>query len=376
MADKRDYYDVLGVPKEAKADEIKSAYRKLAKKYHPDANPNNPEAEAKFKEASEAYAVLSDDEKRSAYNQFGHSAFDGASGGAGAGFSNFSFDMGDIFETFFGGGGDIFGGGRSRRQGPRKGQSLTYNMKITFEESYFGGTKEITLPMIENCPTCGGTGAKPGTVAEACKKCGGTGRETVQQQTMFGYMASERACSACRGEGKIIKTPCLICAGKGKVRKSKTLEITIYRGIDNGQKIILSGKGEPGEHGGPNGDLIIVFYVSPHEYFKRKEHNLHLDVPITFAQAALGGEITVPTMTGTEKYTVKSGTQTGTVAYIRGKGMPNVKNSKSMGDLIITLNIEVPTKLTDKQKQKLKEFAEEMSQTETKEPKKSWFKKN
>lgn len=373
MADKRDYYEVLGVSKDSGADEIKSAYRKLAKKYHPDANPNNPEAEAKFKEASEAYAVLSDDEKRATYNQFGHSAFDGTGGAGGFNGAGFDFDMGDIFESFFGG--DIFGGGSRRRQGPRKGANVSYNMQITFEESYFGGTKELTLPMVENCPTCAGSGAAQGTVAENCKNCGGTGRERVQQQTMFGYMSTERVCSTCRGEGKIIKTPCLVCAGKGKVKKNKTLQITIYKGIDNGQKIVLSGKGEPGERGGPNGDLIIVFYVKPHEYFIRKGLDLYLDVPISFVQAALGDEISVPTMEGAEKYNIKPGTQPGTVAYIRGKGMPNVKNNKNFGDIVITLNVSVPTKMTDKQKQKLREFADEMG-SDIKEQKKGWFSKN
>ncbi|MDR1689054.1 MAG: molecular chaperone DnaJ [Clostridiales bacterium] len=376
MADKRDYYEVLGVSKEAGTDEIKSAYRKLAKKYHPDANPNNPEAEAKFKEASEAYSVLSDDQKRATYNQFGHSAFDGTGGANGfGGFSGgFDFDMSDILGSFFGGGGDIFGG-RGRRNGPRRGADVSYNMQITFEESYFGGTKDVTLKMVENCPTCAGTGAAPGTTAESCKKCNGTGRERVQQQTMFGYMSTERECSACRGTGKIIKTPCETCAGKGRVRKEKTFQITIYKGIDNGQKIVLSGKGEPGERGGPNGDLIIVFYVKPHEYFVRNGLDLHIDYPISFTQAALGDEISVPTMEGTHTYTVKPGTQTGTVAHIRGKGMPNVKNNKAVGDLIITLGVTVPTKLTEKQKQKLKEFAEEMG-SDVKEQKKSWFGRN
>jgi len=374
---KRDYYEILGVSKEAGTDEIKSAYRKLAKKYHPDANPNNPQAETKFKEVSEAYAVLSDNEKRSAYNQFGHSAFDGTGGGGGGFSSGFSFDAGDIFEAFFGGGSDIFGGGRGRRQGPRKGQSVSYNMQITFEESYFGGTKEITLPLIINCPTCGGSGAVPGTVAESCKKCGGTGQERVQQQTMFGYMQVDRPCSSCRGEGKIIKSPCLVCAGKGKVRKQETLKITIDRGTDNGRKIALAGKGDPGERGGPNGDLIIVFFVKPHEFFTRKGLDLYLDIPISFTQAALGGEITVPTMEKEkpEKISIHAGTQPGAKAYLKGKGMPNTNNNRIVGDIIYTLHITVPTKLTEKQKQKLKDFADEMGE-ETKDQKKGWFKKS
>lgn len=366
MADKRDYYEILGLSKGATTDELKKAYRQLAKKYHPDANPNNPDAEEKFKEVSEAYAVLSDDEKRTAYDQYGHAAFE--QGGAGGGFD---FDMNDIFESFFGG--DIFGSsfGR-RRQGPRKGQNVQYNMQITFDEAYFGGTRAISLKMVEECPTCKGTGAKPGTVSESCRKCGGSGVERVQQQTIIGYMTTERPCSLCRGEGKIIKNPCETCDGRGRVRKNKTLQISIPRGIDNGQKVVLSGKGEPGEKGGPYGDLILNFYVKPHNVFRRDGLNLYIDIPITFSQAALGDEIEVQTMEGNEKLVIKPGTQPGTVSTLKGKGMPNVRNERVTGELYVKLNVTVPTKMNDKQKEKLREFAKEMNE-EVKEHKKGLF---
>jgi len=369
MADKRDYYEVLGVQKNAGDDEIKKAYRNLAKKYHPDANPS-PDAETKFKEASEAYEILSDEKKRAAYDQYGHSAF---SGGGGSGFSGagFEFDMGDIFESFFGG--DIFGGGR-RRQGPRRGADVTAQMNITFDEAFFGAVKEISLQMQENCEICGGTGAKPGTVPESCRHCNGSGRERVQQQSVFGYVTSERTCAVCRGEGKIVRDPCQPCMGRGKQRKTKTLQVNIPKGIDSGQSIRLSGKGEPGEKGGPHGDLLIGVQVRPHKIFKREGSNIYLNVPITFVQAALGDEISIPTMEQDEKYTIKPGTQPGAVAVIRGKGFANVKNNRVTGDLVVTLNVAVPTKLNERQKNKLREFADEMDE-EFKDQKKTLFEK-
>ncbi len=375
MAEKRDYYEVLGVPKTASDDEIKKAYRKMAKQYHPDANPGDTAAEDKFKEVNEAYAVLSDPQKKAAYNQYGHSAFD-QSGGGGGGFYG-GFDMGDIFESFFGesGFGEMFGGGGGRRRnGPRRGADMQTNIQITFDEAYFGTTRDITLTSSDSCPTCKGTGAKPGTNADNCKKCGGSGQERVQQQTMFGTMTTVRTCSACHGEGKIIKDPCTTCRGEGKVRTSKTITVTVPKGIDNGQSIRIGGKGESGEKGGPPGDLLITVYVQPHKVFVRKGNDLHLEVPITFVQATLGDEISIPTMEGEEKYTIKPGTQPGTVVSIRGKGVPNVKNNRVVGDLIVTLDVTVPTTLTDKQKQALRTFADEMGE-DYKDHKKGFFDK-
>ncbi len=367
---KKDFYDVLGVSNDATDSDIKKAYRKLAKKYHPDANPGNAEAEAKFKEASEAYEVLSDSSKRGQYDRFGHSAFENG-GGGGASYGGFS-DMGDIFESFFGG--DVFGGGRSRRNGPRRGSDVQVNVQITFEEAMFGTKKDITISVSENCSDCNGTGAKKGTVASSCGNCNGTGQERVSVQTLFGSTTTIRTCSVCGGSGKIIKTPCVTCKGKGKVRKKKTLEVTIPKGIDNGQSIRINGKGEDGEKGGPSGDLLVTIYVKDHDHFERQGTNLYLEVPITFVQAALGDVITVPTIYGNEEYKVKAGTQTGTKIVLRGKGAPSVRNSKVIGDLIVTLNVTVPTTLTDKQKKLLKDFADEMGE-EYKDHKKGFFDK-
>ncbi len=366
MAEKRDYYETLGVSKGASEDEIKKAYRKQAKKYHPDANPDNQEAEAKFKEVSEAYSVLSDPQKKAAYDQYGHAAFQ-QGGGGGGGFYG-GFEMGDIFESIFGDSGfsDIFGGGGGRRrQGPRRGSDVHTSLNINFEEAFFGTSKEITLPMNETCGTCNGTGAKPGTLAESCKHCGGSGQERILQQTMFGTMTSVRTCAVCRGEGKIIKEPCTTCRGEGRVRRNKALEVNIPKGIDNGQSIRLSGKGEAGEKGGPYGDLLISINVLPHKVFVRKGSNIYLDMPITFVQAALGDEITIPTLEEQVKYTIKPGTQPGAQHVIKGKGFANVKNPKILGDLVVTLNVMVPTTLNEKQKQHLKAFAESMGEEYT-----------
>jgi molecular chaperone DnaJ len=376
MAEKRDYYETLGVQKNASDDELKKAYRKMAKQYHPDANPGDKQAEERFKEINEAYAILSDPQKKAAYDQYGHAAFDqNAGAGQGGGFYGGSFDMGDIFESFFGdaGFGDIFTGSTRRRNGPRRGADLKTNIQIKFEEAVFGTTKEIKLQTNEICESCRGTGAKAGTVPENCRHCGGTGQERVQQQTMFGAMTAVRTCSVCHGEGKIIREHCPACHGQGKVRINKTLQVTIPKGIDNGQSVRLGGKGEPGEKGGQAGDLLITVYVQSHKLFTRQGTNLYLDVPISFVQAALGDEITIPTLDGEEKYTVKAGTQPNTVVNIRGKGVPNVKNQRMIGDLVVKLIVHVPAQLNDRQKQKLREFAEEMGEDGTN--KKSWFEK-
>lgn len=376
MADKKDFYEILGVQKGASDDELKKAFRALAKKYHPDANPGNKEAEQTFKDVSEAYQFLSDPQKRAAYDQYGHSAFDQMGGGGGYGSYGQAYDMGDIFEQFFGGGGggfsDIFGGGR--RSGPRKGRDVQYNISIKFEEAIFGLTKDITLSMDETCETCNGSGAKPGTNPETCRKCGGSGQERVQQQTIFGVSVVTRTCSVCGGEGKIVKDPCPKCSGKGKTKKSKTIELNIPKGIDDGQSIRISGKGEAGDKGGPYGDLLINVRVQPHKIFTRDGMNLYIDVPISYVQAALGDEISIPLIDGEEKQTIKSGTQTGTRVTLRGKGVPNVRNQKQVGDLIATLNVVVPTSLNEKQKDILREFAK-VSGDELKEHKKGWFKK-
>lgn len=360
MASKRDYYEILGVQKGASEAEIKKAYRGLVKKYHPDVNPGNKEAEAKFKEVNEAYEVLGDQQKRSAYDNYGHAAFENGGAGAG-GFGGFSggVDMGDIFESIFGDGGfgDIFGGGgRRRRNGPRRGADVQTNMHITFEEAMFGVEKEITIPVTHMCETCKGTGAKPGTFAETCKRCGGTGQESFVQQTMFGSMKSVKTCSACHGEGKIIKEPCTDCKGTGNKRVTEKIKITVPKGIDNGQKIRKTGYGEAGEKGGSNGDLFVVIYVQPHKQFIRKENDIYVDVPISFVQAALGDDIEVPTIDGMETYKIKPGTQPDTKAVLKGKGAYNVRRQNYRGDEIITFKVEIPTKLTERQKSLLQSF--------------------
>jgi len=374
MADKRDYYEQLGIGRDANDDQIKKAYRKLAKQYHPDANPGDKSAEDKFKEISEAYSVLSDSSKRKTYDQFGHAAFE--QGGGGGGFHG-GMDINDIFGSFFGGGvdiGDIFGGGRARPR-PRKGADLQMRLNIKFEEAVFGTTKEVEVQTYDSCPTCKGSGAKPGTYAESCKKCNGTGSERITQQSILGMMTKVVPCSSCRGEGKIIKDPCTQCRGQGRIRISKTLEITVPKGIDNGQSIRLSGKGETGEKGAPAGDLYITITVSPHKLFTREGVNLFLEIPITFVQAALGDEISIPVLDGgTEKYNLKAGTQPGAIVQLRGKGVPNVHNPRSVGDLVIKLNVTVPTQMNERQKELLRNFNEAMGD-DYKNHKKRWFDK-
>ena len=360
---KRDYYEVLGVAKTASEDEIKKAYRSLAKKYHPDMNPGDKEAEVKFKEVNEAYAVLSDSEKRSKYDRFGHAAFDPASGGGGfgGGFGGFGadFDFGDIFSSFFGGGG---GGRGSRQNAPIEGDDVATRVTISFEESAFGCKKEVNFARVENCSECSGTGAEKGTTPETCATCRGTGRVTVQQQTMLGYMQTQRACQSCNGRGKIIKSPCKNCNGKGRIKINKKLEVNIPAGIDNMQNIILRGQGSAGINGGPSGDLIIEIRVKEDKIFERDGNNLYCQIPITFAEATLGAEIEVPVLGGkTEKFTIPEGTQSRTSFTLRGKGMPDV-NSKRKGDIIITVAIETPKNLNQKQKELLRAFADSLGE--------------
>ncbi|MDY5181786.1 molecular chaperone DnaJ [Butyribacter sp.] len=358
MAEKRDYYEVLGVSKGASDSEIKSAYRKLAKKYHPDMNPGDKEAEAKFKEASEAYAVLSDADKRRQYDQFGHAAFDGGAGGAG-GFDFGGMDMGDIFGDIFG---DFFGGGRSRSQsnGPMKGQNIRTSVRITFEEACFGVDKEIDVTLKEECATCHGTGAKSGTSPETCKKCGGKGQVVFTQQSLFGVVRNVQSCPDCHGTGKIIKERCSDCGGSGYISKRKKISVSIPAGIDNGQCVRIRDKGEPGVNGGQRGDLLVEVAVSRHPIFQRQDRDIFSTAPITFAQAALGGDVRIKTVDGEVIYTVKPGTQTNTRVRLRNKGVPSLRNKQIRGDHYVTLVVEVPTKMNSEQKELLEEFDKAM----------------
>ena len=358
MAEKRDYYEVLGVSKGASDSEIKSAYRKLAKKYHPDMNPGDKEAEAKFKEASEAYAVLSDADKRRQYDQFGHAAFDGGAGGAG-GFDFGGMDMGDIFGDIFG---DFFGGGRSRSQsnGPMKGQNIRTSVRITFEEACFGVDKEIDVTLKEECATCHGTGAKLGTSPETCKKCGGKGQVVFTQQSLFGVVRNVQSCPDCHGTGKIIKERCSDCGGSGYISKRKKISVSIPAGIDNGQCVRIRDKGEPGVNGGQRGDLLVEVAVSRHPIFQRQDRDIFSTAPITFAQAALGGDVRIKTVDGEVIYTVKPGTQTNTRVRLRNKGVPSLRNKQIRGDHYVTLVVEVPTKMNSEQKELLEAFDKAM----------------
>ena len=358
MADKRDYYEVLGLDKSADDAAIKKAYRQLAKKYHPDMNPGDSEAEAKFKEVNEAYAVLSDSEKKAKYDQYGHAAFDPASGAGGFGGFDFEGDFGgfgDIFSSFFGGG---FGGGSSsRRNGPVRGDDVYTRITISFEEAAFGCKKEVSYNRIEKCSDCSGTGAKKGTSPTTCTACGGTGSVRTQTRTPLGIMQSTRACDACRGTGKIIKEPCQNCRGTGNVKITKKLDVSIPAGIDDTQKIALRGEGNTGRNGGASGDLIIGINVRPHPIFERSGVDIYCEVPVTFVDAALGAEIDIPTLEGKQKYTIPEGTQNGTVFTLKGKGITRV-NSKSRGDLYITIIVEVPKNLNSEQKALLRQFGE------------------
>lgn len=356
MADKRDYYEVLGVQKGASDDELKKAFRREAKKYHPDLHPGDKVAEEKFKEINEAYEVLSDSDKRSRYDQFGHAGVDSnySAGGAG-GFGG--FDFGDIFGDIFGGGFGGFGGG-SRRNGPRRGNDVQYTVEVSFEEAAFGCKKNINITKQENCPTCGGSGAKPGTSPTACQRCGGSGQVQTQHRTPLGYMTNVSTCPECNGKGKIVKEPCRECRGNGRVRRNKTIEIDIPAGIDHGQTMQLSGQGEPGQNGGPSGDLLITVKIRKHPIFRREDFDVYIDMPITFVQAALGATLKVPTLDGAVEYDIPEGTQTSTCFRLRGKGVPYIRG-KGRGDQYVTVVVEVPKNLSSRQKEMLKDFEED-----------------
>ena len=354
MADKRDYYEVLGVSKTASDDEIKKAFRTLAKKYHPDMHPGDKECEEKFKEAQEAYAVLSDAEKRKQYDQFGHAAFDGTGGGAG-GFDFSGMDMGDIFGDLFG---DFFGGGSRRRtnDGPMKGSNLRTSVRITFEEAIFGCEKEIEMVLKDECHTCHGTGAKPGTTPETCPKCGGKGKVVFTQQSFFGTVQNVQTCPDCGGSGKIIKDKCPDCRGTGYIASKKKIQVSIPAGIDNGQSVRIREKGEPGINGGPRGDLLVEVVVSRHPSLQRQDMNIYSTAQISFAQAALGGEIRIHTVDGDVLYEVKPGTQTNTRIRLKGKGVPSLRNKSVRGDHYVDLVVQTPTGLSADAKEALRQF--------------------
>ncbi|MBP3038922.1 molecular chaperone DnaJ [Bacillaceae bacterium Marseille-Q3522] len=346
---KRDYYEVLGLSKGASKDEIKKAYRRLSKKYHPDLN-KEPGAEEKFKEVKEAYEVLSDDQKRAQYDQFGHTNPNQGFGGFGDAGDFGGFE--DIFSTFFGG-----GGRRRDPNAPRQGADLQYNMTLSFEEAVFGKETNIEIPREETCKTCNGSGAKPGTKAETCSHCHGTGQLNMEQNTPFGRIVNKRVCHYCSGTGKIIKQKCSTCHGSGKVKQRHKIHVKIPAGIDDGQQLRVSGQGEPGVNGGPSGDLYIVFTVRRHEFFERDGDDIYCEMPLTFVQASLGDEIEVPTLHGKVKLKIPAGTQTGTKFRLKGKGVPNVRGY-GQGDQHIVVRVVTPTKLSEKQKQLLLEFAE------------------
>ena len=378
MANKRDYYEVLGVNKNATDDELKKAYRKLAKKYHPDANPDNKaEAETKFKEVNEAYETLSDPQKRKMYDQFGPDGPQGFGGGAGGpfggqggyysytgsgfdGFGDFG-DLGDIFSSIFGGG---FGGRTSstKKRGPRKGADLNVNMEITFEQAFSGVEKEIVITRDEECHSCHGTGAKPGTSPIKCPTCHGTGQVTQVQNTILGQMQTSRTCSSCHGTGEIINDPCEACRGKGKIRKQPRIKVKIPAGIDDNQTVVLRGEGEPGERGGQKGDLYITVKIKKHSIYTRKGNNVLCEIPITITQATLGAELEIPMVDGSkEKYKIPEGTQTGTKFTIRNKGFKSI-NSNSSGDFIFTVVVQTPKRLTKEQRELLEKLAKTMNE--------------
>ena len=364
MAEKRDYYEVLGLQKGATDAEIKKAYRKMAKQYHPDLNPDDPEAEAKFKEVNEANQVLSDPEKRAKYDQFGHAGVDPSYGG-GANFTGGfdGVDLGDIFADIFGGGMGGFGGSRSNPNAPRRGADIAVQLEIGFMEACKGVSHDITINRTEDCPECNGTGAKAGTSTKTCPDCKGRGYVTVQQRSMFGMMQSQRPCSKCGGKGKIVESPCGKCGGSGKTTMKKTVSVKVPAGIDDGMTLNVRGQGSVGTNGGSRGDLKVRIAVRKDPVFEREDYNIWIDFPITYAQAALGAEIEVPTIDGKVSYNVPAGTQPGTVFRLRGKGVQKLQRSEGdRGDQMVRINVEVPKNLTKKQKEALQAFEETLDE--------------
>ena len=374
MAEKRDYYEVLGIQKGASEDEIKKAYKKLARKYHPDMNPGDKEAEEKFKEVNEANEVLSDPEKKARYDQFGFAGVDpnyGAGAGGGAYGGGFDFgDLGDIFGSFFGGG---FGGQRRNPNAPQRGESIRASVSISFTEAAFGCEKSVTTERSEQCPTCKGSGCAPGTTPEICPDCHGSGTVQTRRQTPMGVFASNGPCRKCGGTGRLIHQPCSDCRGSGAVRKRRTIKVNIPAGIDHGQTISLRGQGGAGKNGGPAGDLLITVMVQPHEIFRRDGVDVFCEAPITFTQAVLGAELEIPTIDGKVKYSIPEGTQTGTVFRLKGKGIP-VLNGRGRGDQYVTVVIETPRSLNKEQKEALRRFSETLGENNY-EKRKSFFKK-
>ena len=359
MADnKRDYYEVLGVAKGASEDEIKKAYRQMAKKYHPDLNPGDKEAEARFKEVNEAYEVLSDSQKKARYDQYGHAGVDpnfGAGGYQGYGFDGMDIDLGDIFSSFFGGG----GARRSNPNAPRRGSDVSASVVISFEEAARGCKKQVDVRLADTCSDCRGSGAAKGSAPKPCPACNGTGQERRQQRTPFGVIQTQSVCSRCRGKGKIIDKPCSTCSGTGQVRRPSSVGINIPAGIADGQVITIRGKGNAGTNGGPAGDLEIQVAVRPHPVFEREGYDVHCELPLTFAQMALGAEVQVPTLDGNVPYTVREGTQPGETFRLKGKGFPYI-NGRGRGDEVVRVTVEVPKNLTSEQKKLLHAFEESL----------------
>ncbi len=379
MADKRDYYEVLGVDKGASDDEIKKAYRQAAKKYHPDLHPDDKQAEAMFKEVNEAYEVLSDHDKKARYDQFGHAGVDpnfgAGQGGYGGGFGGFDMDLGDLFGNIFGGGfGGGFGGSRrANPNAPRRGTDTQVNLNLSFEEAAKGCVKTVKVPVIDNCSDCSGTGAKKGTAPKTCPVCNGRGNVTQVQRTPFGQMQTQRPCDRCNATGKIIESPCPTCSGKGKVRRTKEIEVTVPAGIDDQQVLNLSGQGNAGSNGGPAGDLRVVISVRPHPLFERDGYDVYCEVPITFVQAALGGEVVVPTLDGKVNLKIRDGTQPGDEYKLKGRGIQYLRSS-ARGDQYVKIKLEVPRGLSGEQKKKLQDFDDSLGDGNYKE-RRSFFQK-